>query len=225
MESNSSFWKRKAQDKPARAPRAKSKVIKKPAKKKTTESADPPEDVDESKQDVELGSLGSFFVHLIDNDYYQDDAEASRADHVEVISHSTDSDAVSVQKFRRAVRKVKYSHPLAHLDPKFSLKTQQPEGRRTTRHSGQQVTSSSLPDTPNRKRRPEVCCSFNKPYPLAGYFRYPLNPSDSNYQVTSNSSSGDSSTTQMRPLKTVPGKVYCRSAFPYVRRYTIQTFV
>ena len=81
-------------------------------------------------------------------------------------------------QFRRAVRKVKYSHPLAHLDPQFSLKTQQHEGRRTTRHSGQQVTSSGLPDTPPWKRRPEVSSSFNKPYPLAGCFRYPLNPSD-----------------------------------------------
>ena len=138
LQAKDSFWKRKAQDKPARAPRAKSKVTKRPAKKKTTESSDPPEDVEESEQEVELDSLGSFFVHLIDNDYYQDDAEASRADHVEVISLSSDSDHVPVQKFRRAVRKVKYSHPLAHLDPQFSLKTQQHEGRRTTRHSGQQ---------------------------------------------------------------------------------------
>ena len=156
------------------------------------------------EQEVELDSPGLFFVHLIDNNYYQDDAEAIRADHVEVISISSDSDHVPVQKLRRAVRKVKHSHPLAHLDPQFSLKTQQLEGRRTTRHSGQQVTSSGLPNTPNRKHRPEVSSSFNKPYPLAGCFRYPLNPSDSNYQVTSNLSSGDSSTTQMPPLKTVP---------------------
>ncbi|XP_044412477.1 histone-lysine N-methyltransferase SETD2 isoform X2 [Triticum aestivum] len=153
-----SFWKRKTQDKPARAPRAKSKVTKKPAKRKTAESADPPEDIEESDQ--------------------EDDAEASRTDHVEVISLSSSSDHMLVQKFRRAVRKVKRSHPLAHLDPQFSLKTQQHEGRRTTRHSGQQVTSSGLPDTPPRKRRPEV---------------------------TSISSSGDSSTTQLPPLKTVAG--------------------
>ena len=144
-------------------------------------------------------------MHLIDNDHYQDDAEASRANHVEVISLSSDSNHVPIQKLCRGVRKVKHSHPLAHLDPHFSLKTQQHESRRTTRHGGQQVTSSGLPDTPIRKRRAEVTCNSNKPYPLAGYFRYPLNPSDSNYQVTSNSSSGDSSTTQMPPLKTVPG--------------------
>ena len=114
----------------------KSKVTKRAAKKKTAESSDPPEDVDESDPEVELDSLGSFFIHLIDNDYSQDDAAASRADHVEVISLSSDSDLVPVQRFRRAVRKVKYSHPLAHLDPQFSLKTHQTEGRRTTLQSG-----------------------------------------------------------------------------------------
>ena len=148
---------------------------------------------DSSESEVALDSLGLFFIHLIDNNYYQDDAEASHADHVEVISLSSDSDHVPVQKLHRAVSKVKHSHPLAHLDPQFSLKTQQHEGRRTTRHSGQQVTSSGLPDTPPRKHRPEVSSSFNKPYPLASCFRYPLNLSDSNYQVMSNSSSGDSS--------------------------------
>ena len=115
----------------------KSKVIKKAGKKKTGESSDSPEDVNESENEVELDSLGSFFVHLIDNDYYQDDAEASRADHVEVIILSSDSEHVLFQKLRRAVRKVKHSHPIAHLDPQFSLKTQQTEGHSTTRHSGQ----------------------------------------------------------------------------------------
>ena len=62
-------------------------------------------------------------MHLIDNDHYQDDAEASRADNVEVISLSSDSEHVPVQKLCRAVQKVKHSHPLAYLDPHFSLKT------------------------------------------------------------------------------------------------------
>ena len=200
-QANSSFWKR---NKPARAPRAKSKVTKKAAKKKTTESSDPPEDADESDPEVELDSLGSFSVHLIDNDYSQDDAKASRADHVEVISLSSDSDIVPVQRIRRTIQKVKCSHPLAHLDPKFSLKTLQAEEHRTTRHSGQQITSSGLPDTPTRNRRPEVTCSPEKLYPLKGFFRCPLNPSDPNYQASSNSSGG-SSTTQLPPLKTVAG--------------------
>ena len=46
------------------------------------------------------------------------------------------------QKTRQAVRKVRFSHPLAYLDPTFILKMQQHEARRTTRHSGQQVTST-----------------------------------------------------------------------------------
>ena len=93
-------------------------------------------------------------------------------DHVEVISLSSDSDLVPVQKFRCAVRKVKYSHPLAYLDPQFSLKTQQAEGRLTTRHSGQQVTSPGLPDTPTRKRRPEVSC-FPKKISFGGLLPIP----------------------------------------------------
>ena len=64
-QANSFFWKR---TKPARAPRAKTKATKKISKKKTAESSDPPED-EESDAEVELDSLGSFFVHLINNDY------------------------------------------------------------------------------------------------------------------------------------------------------------
>ena len=109
-----------------------------------------------------------------------------------------------VQRFRRAVRKVKCSHPVAHLDQKLSLKTQQTEGRHTTLHSDQHVTSSGLPHTPNRKRRPEVTCSPEKLYPLKCFFRCPLNPSDPNYQPSSNSSGG-LSTTHLPPLKTVAG--------------------
>ena len=95
-QANSSFWKR---TKPTRAPRAKTKATKKISKKKTVECSDPPED-EESDAEVELDSLGSFFIHLIDNDYSQDDVEASHADHVEVILLSSDSDLVPVQRVR-----------------------------------------------------------------------------------------------------------------------------
>ena len=173
----------KPQDKPARAPRSKTKAIKKSAKKKTTEPSDVANDEELNNPDseVELESLGSFFIHLIDNDYYQDDAEASHAGEAEVIVLSSDSNPVPVPKLRRAVRKAKRLHPLAHLDPHFSLKTRQQEARRTTRHSGQLVTSSGLPYSPVRKHRQEVSCTSNALYPKAGYFQYPLNPSDSNY--------------------------------------------
>ena len=43
--------------------------MKKTDKKKTAESSDPPKDVDESDPEVELDSLGSFSIHLIDNNY------------------------------------------------------------------------------------------------------------------------------------------------------------
>ncbi|XP_044431939.1 uncharacterized protein [Triticum aestivum] len=81
-------------------------------------------------------------------------------------------------KFRRENRKVKFSYPFAYLDSQFLMKTQQHEARRTTRHSGQVVTSAGLPNSPVRKRRSEV---------------------------TSHSSSGESSATQLPPLKTVAG--------------------
>ena len=74
--------------------------------------------------EVELDSLGTFFIRLIDNDYYQDDAEGSQADDVEVIILSSDSDPLPTSKIRRANRKVKFSHNLAYLDPNFHLKTQ-----------------------------------------------------------------------------------------------------
>ena len=64
------------------------------------------------ESEVELDSLGSFFVHLIDDDYYQDDAEGSHAKDVEVIILSSDSDPLPTSKIRRANRKVKFSHPL-----------------------------------------------------------------------------------------------------------------
>ena len=88
------------------------------------------------------------FTRLIDDDACQDDAEASNAEFVEVIILSSDSEILPSPKLRQANRKVKFSHPLAYLDPKFLMKTQQHEARRTTRHSGQVVTSAGLPNSP-----------------------------------------------------------------------------
>ena len=79
MQGDDPFWKRKTQDKPAkpqdkpaRAPRIKTRVTKKPAKKKTAEASDLPDDeeLDDLESEVVLDSLGSFFIHLIDNDHY-----------------------------------------------------------------------------------------------------------------------------------------------------------
>ena len=176
-------------------------------KKKTTASSDPAADDDVGNTDleVELDSLGLFFTCLIDDDICQDDAEASHADVSEVIILSSDSEPLPSLKIRQANRKVKFSHPLAYLDPKLLMKTQQHEARRTTRHSGQVVTSAGLPNSLVRKCRSEVSDLFINFYPKAGFIRQPLNPSDSDYQVTSHSSSSESSATQLPPLKTVLG--------------------
>ena len=88
-----------------KAPRTKTKVTKKPAKKKTIESPDLPndEELDDLESEVELDSLGSFFIHLIDNDHCEDDVEAIRGGDVEVITLSSNSDHVPTPNTRQAV--------------------------------------------------------------------------------------------------------------------------
>ena len=176
-------------------------------RKRTTASSNPAadDDVDNPDFEVELDSLGLFFIRLIDDDICQDDAEASHADVAEVIILSSDSETLPSQKIRQENRKVKFSHPLAYLDPKFLMKTQQHKARRTTRHSGQVVTSAGLPNSLVRKHHSEVSNSPVSACPKMGCFCQPLNLSDSDYQVTSHSSSGESSATQLPPLKTVLG--------------------
>ena len=71
-------------------------------------------------------------------------------------------------------------------------------------HGARQLSYSTVGDYV-RKRRPEVLHISDILYPKAGYFRQPLNPSDSNYQGTSHSSSGESTGTQIPAFKTVPG--------------------
>ena len=72
-----SFHRRsqKKTNKPERPTRPKTKVVKRPAhKKKTTASSDPAPDDDVGNPDleVELDSLGLFFIHLIDDDICHD---------------------------------------------------------------------------------------------------------------------------------------------------------
>ena len=95
------------------------------------------DDTDDPEVEVELDSLGSLFMHLINNDIPQEYVAGSQDDDVEVITLSSGSDSMPTQKTCQAIRKVSFTHPLAHLDPTFILKTQQHEARRTTRHSGQ----------------------------------------------------------------------------------------
>ena len=65
------------------------------------------DDGDDDESEVELDSLGSFFVHLIDNDCYQEEAEASRAGDEEVIVLSSGSESVPKQRTRQARQKSK----------------------------------------------------------------------------------------------------------------------
>ena len=80
---------------------------------------------DSSESEVSLDSLGLLFNNLIDTDYYQDDTGASQAVEEEVTIISSDSEPLPRQKPQRVTRKVRFSHPLAYLDPHFLLKQQQ----------------------------------------------------------------------------------------------------
>ena len=77
MQTDSPFWTKKIQDNSAKKARTKSKATKKPAKKKTNLADLFNLDDDDDESEVELDSLGSYFVCLIDNDHYQDDADTT----------------------------------------------------------------------------------------------------------------------------------------------------
>ncbi|XP_044382221.1 uncharacterized protein [Triticum aestivum] len=129
------FWSKKLQDKSAKKTRMNNKALEKPAKKKTNP--------------FELFDLD-------DKDESEDDAEGSRANVEEVTILSSDSETPIRQKGQQASRKVRFSHPLAYLDPNFILKKQQHEARRMTSNIGGGILSSDLPNTPAPcKRRPE----------------------------------------------------------------------
>ena len=74
--------------------------------------------------------LANFFTNLIDTDPYQDDTGASQAGEAEVTIISSDLEPLPRHKVRRVIRKVRFSNPLADLDPNFHLKKQQHESRR-----------------------------------------------------------------------------------------------
>ena len=84
---------------------------------------------DSFDSEVALDSLGQLFNNLIDTDPYQDEIGASQAGEAEVTIISSDSEPLPRHKVRRVIRKVRFSNPLAHLDPNFHLKKKQHEGR------------------------------------------------------------------------------------------------
>ena len=105
------------------------KTAKKTTKKKKKPSASDLLKLDgTSESEVALDSLGLFFNHLIDTDYYQSETGASQAAEEEVTIISSGSESLPRQKLRQVTRKVRFSHPLAYLDPHFILKRQH-EGR------------------------------------------------------------------------------------------------
>ena len=162
LQAKSDFWKAKYDHEAAKKARAAAIATKKMTQKskmKTTAS-DMFKLDDVSESEVALDSLGLLFNNLIDTDYYQDDTEASQAVEEEVTIISFDSEPLPRQKPRRVTRKVRFSHPLAYLDPHFLLKKQQHESRRQTRTSGDNELPSGLPETP-RKCQNEVLLHFN----------------------------------------------------------------
>jgi hypothetical protein len=120
-------------------------------KKKKAATQDPPE-LDDSE--VELDSLGHLFMQLIDNNHSQEETETSHADAPEVTYISSDSENLPPEKVRRVIRKVPFSHPLAHLDPNFLLKKQQHNSRRQTQSTGSENLVAGLSHSPAPRKRP-----------------------------------------------------------------------
>ena len=162
MQAKSDFWKTKYDHEAAKKARAAKKASRKAAKKTTKRKKKPSAsellNLDyTSESEVALDSLGSFFNHLIDTNYYQADTGASQAAEEEVTIISSGSEPLPRQKLRQVTRKVRFSHSLAYLDPHFLLKQQKHENRRQTQTSSSEELSSGLPNTPAlRKRRNEV---------------------------------------------------------------------
>ena len=83
------FWKRKSVDKAVKPTgdkavkpsRPKTKAVKRTSKRKTADQINLELDdiADDPEVEVELDSLGSLFMHLINNDLYQEDVEGSQA--------------------------------------------------------------------------------------------------------------------------------------------------
>jgi hypothetical protein len=93
------------------------------------------------------------------------------------------------RKPRITVRKYPFSHPFARLDPNYSLKTTQHAALRQSDCGGSSagVSGSDVNKSDSHKRPREVLLHPTPLLPKAGLFRHPLNPSDSDYQVSSSS--------------------------------------
>ena len=155
LQAKSDFWKAKY-DHEAAAMTAKKTTRRSNKKRSTTEDLLKLDD--DSELEVALESLGQFFNNLIDTDYCQDDTGANQAVEEEV-TISSDSAHLPRQKLRLLTWKVRFSHPLAYLDPHFLLKKQQHESRHQARNNDDDEPPSVLQKTP-RKRQNEVSFIF-----------------------------------------------------------------
>ena len=99
------------------------------------------------------------------------------------------------------MRKVPFSHPLAYLDPNFSMKKTQHASSPPQMEGGSSGTTMGGSDATSNphKRAHEVLLSPTPSLPQAGLFKQPLNPSDSDYQE-STPSSDDSSGGLLAPM-------------------------
>jgi len=104
-------------------------------------------------------------MHLSNGLYSQDEPENSRVDAPEVINISSDLENSPPKKKRRVIRKIPFSHPLAHLDSHFLLKKQQHTSRRQTRSAGSEELMAGLSNSSAPKKRPTevsfTCLVFN----------------------------------------------------------------
>ena len=156
LQAKSDFWKVKYDHEAAKKARAAAinakKTTRRSKKKKKNTAEDWMKLDDTSESEVALDPLGQFFNNLINTDHYQDDTGASQAVEEEV-TISSDSAHLPRQKLRVVTRKVRFSHPLAYMDPHFLLKKQQHESRRQARTEDEPAVV--LQQTP-QKRRNEV---------------------------------------------------------------------
>ena len=95
MQAKSDFWKTEYDHEAAKKARAAKRAARKATKSKKKPSASKLLNLDDtSESEVALDSLGLFFHHLVDSDYYQDDTGAIQAAEEEVTIISTGSDSL-----------------------------------------------------------------------------------------------------------------------------------
>ena len=154
------------------------------------------EEEEEADEVEELDSLGQLHNELADATSSQDNTGTSKPAEQEVTPNASESETVAPRRTRLAVKKVPFSHPLAHLDPFLPLKMQQhaESKKRKLRSSGSDDLHEGLSSEPSpRRTRRQEQLSPTSSCPRAGLLKAPLDPLDPAYHESS-PSSGASST-------------------------------